>query len=376
MIRFALKSDVFRLGVRKFWHGPVKYCSDTPGKMKVDHNAVSETDIEAMFDYSVDNKIISDDWDDAMKVIIKSEEAFPPNRPSEENLLKIRATRPTMTLASLVNESETLQRLVDLGVSLHSWEKYGHLGLAVKLDFERDVAPVVRFLADVGVEPGMIGNILSVAPGLLEEPDQDLKTRVAYLVSKKFSMAEIAHIITSSPRWLLYNVRSIDARLGFFQKTFDFVGTEVRQMTLGHPELITWRGTPSQVKKVIFSYNEEMGFSKEEIKEMTLNHPSVLRLANENIVLDQFELLHNKLKIPHEMLAKFPKSLLALPWITKRRILFLESLGRAQFDPNLPNYVSPAMLTDTAGDDQGDEVFCDKVAKCSVDLFEKFQKTL
>ena len=39
-------------------------------------------------------------------------------------------------------------------------------------------------------------------------------------------MNDIAHIISDSPRWLCLNVRSVDARLGFFQKTFDFSGDE------------------------------------------------------------------------------------------------------------------------------------------------------
>ena len=34
--------------------------------------------------------------------------------------------------------------MVDLGVALHMWDSRGHLGLAVKLDFDRDVAPLVR----------------------------------------------------------------------------------------------------------------------------------------------------------------------------------------------------------------------------------------
>ena len=70
---------------------------------------VSEKDIEKMFDYSVEKAIISDHWDDAMEVIRKSEDIFPLTKPSEDDLLKIRASRPTMTLASLVNESNTLQ---------------------------------------------------------------------------------------------------------------------------------------------------------------------------------------------------------------------------------------------------------------------------
>ena len=104
-------------------------------------------------------------------------------RPSEEDLMAIRAARPTQTLAALVQESSTLKRLVDLGVPLHLWDTNNQLGLAVKLDFDRDVAPVIRFLADVGVDPDMIGDILGGNPGLMEEELEDLHTRVNYLTS-------------------------------------------------------------------------------------------------------------------------------------------------------------------------------------------------
>ena len=74
-----------------------------------------------------------------------------PNYQILNTLLNPRASRPTASLASIVNESETLQRLVDLGVNLHKWEVRGHMGMAVKLDFTEHVAPKIRFLADLGV---------------------------------------------------------------------------------------------------------------------------------------------------------------------------------------------------------------------------------
>jgi hypothetical protein len=49
-----------------------------------------------------------------------------------------------MSLAALVNDSTTLQRLIQLGVSLATWEQRGYTGLAAKLDFAADVAPLVR----------------------------------------------------------------------------------------------------------------------------------------------------------------------------------------------------------------------------------------
>ena len=67
---------------------------------------------------------------------------------------------------------------------------------------------------------------MSHCPLILEEREQDLKARIAYLVSKNFSKSDILHILTNARAWLIFSVRGIDARLGFFQKTFDLVGSE------------------------------------------------------------------------------------------------------------------------------------------------------
>ena len=84
------------------------------------------------------------------------------------------------------------------------------------------------------------------------------------------------------------------------------------------PSLIIWSGVPGgRIKKNLFSYNEEMGFTREELKEMTLTCPRLLMARMDIAVLPQFELLHNEAKIPHSMLVKFPSALLA-PWIDTR----------------------------------------------------------
>ena len=128
---------------------------------------------------------------------------------------------------------------------------------------------------------------------------------------------------------------------------------------------------PNKIKKNLFSYNEEMGFNKEELKEMSLSCPSLLCSHVRSRVLPQFEILHNEAKIPHEVLAKFPSSLLE-PWVpTRARLRFLQSLGRDQFEPKLANYISPEMLTV-----RSDEIFCEKAARCSPVLFDEYQRTL
>ena len=115
----------------------------------------------------------------------------------------------------------------------------------------------------------------------------------------------------------------------------------MRHLTVSKPTLITWKGTPNQIKRNIFSYNEEMGFTKEEIKKMVLKCPEVLKNSSELNLLNQFEVLHNEGKISHEILSNFPESLTRTALNTRPRLQFLKAIGRDQFDPNVPNYISP-----------------------------------
>jgi len=365
--------NLYRLQTIIIRHGLRQYSDKAAVGSSVVNKHVSESDIEAMFEYSVQKSKISDNWPDAMDVITKAEEVFPLDKPTKEQLLNIRASRPTMTLASLVPQSKTLQNLVDLGVALHKWDEKGKLPMAAKLDFDRDVAPLVRLLADITVSPDVISHMLTRNPELLEEPLEDIQVRLNYLAIKNFSKDAIVTLISESPKWLSLSVKQIDARLGFFQKTFDLTGGEVRHLAVSDPGLITWVKTPVQIRRNLFCLNEEMGFSKEELKMIVLACPHILFKKDEKMpdLLRQFELLHNVIKYPHSTLAKFPISLCRKWYNTEPRHLFLQSLGRAQYDPNLPNYVNPGMLTEL-----DDVEFSEDVAKVHVGLYNQFLKTL
>jgi len=157
------------------------------------------------------------DWNKSMKLIKRTEEVLPELKVTASDLESVRAAKPTLNLASLINESPTLQRLVDLGVGLWFWEIKRFVGLAVKLDFDRDVAPTIRFLTDLGVPADSLGHILTRNPHILEEPLEDLTTRVNYLISKKFTQDDIVQIVCNS-WWMSVSVKGIDGRLGFFKK--------------------------------------------------------------------------------------------------------------------------------------------------------------
>ena len=69
----------------------------------------------------------------------------------------------------------------------------GGAGLAIGLDFERDVAPRIHFFVDVGVKPKQLGSLFTRNPGIFITELDSLKTRVNYLKWKKFSNIQVSN---------------------------------------------------------------------------------------------------------------------------------------------------------------------------------------
>ena len=80
-------------------------------------------------------------WDAAMEIIQESESRFPEPFEDRVKIMEHKAVAPTFNLATHVNDSPTLQRLVDLGTRIADWERSGHIETAFLIDFSRDVAP-------------------------------------------------------------------------------------------------------------------------------------------------------------------------------------------------------------------------------------------
>ena len=135
---------------------------------------------------------------------------------------------------------------------------------------------------------------------------------------------------------------------------------------------------------------------------MIVEHPTLLKVSlsfqnlttrqkhdiiqrEDSLVLKCFEVLHCEAGIPHHVLAHFPTALTGNPLEVQRlkqkylnqysqiaeRHQFLKSLGRAQYDPGQPQYVSPAALTEGS-----DVEFAEKVARSNIQLYNAFLKTL
>ncbi|XP_036193698.1 transcription termination factor 3, mitochondrial isoform X2 [Myotis myotis] len=275
---------------------------------------------------------------------------FSPLQPiSEQEAVRIIADPPlppdSFTLRDYVDHSETLQKLVLLGVDLSKIEKHPEAAnLLLRLDFEKDINQVLLFLKDLGIEDSQLGAFLTKNYAIFSEDLENLKTRVAYLQSKSFSKADIAQMVRKAPFLLNFSVERLDNRLGFFQKELEL-----------------------SVKKV---YRLELGFKRNEIQHMITKTPKMLT-ANKRKLTETFDFVHNVMSIPHHIIVRFPQVFNARLFKVQERHSFLAYLGRAQYDPAKANYISLDKLVSVP-----DEIFCEDLAKASVQDFEKFLKTL
>ncbi|KAL3254012.1 hypothetical protein MRX96_054306 [Rhipicephalus microplus] len=251
-------------------------------------------------------------------------------------------------LAAYANKSITVQRFVQLGVDLSVLEKKGLGQEIITLDFKKEVEPVIRFLTSQGVPAERLGWWFTKNPHLFREPLENLQVRVDYLLSKRFSPEAVTRILSNAPLFLAYRVNSMDYRLGFLQRVLSLSGAECNA----------------------FSIKEEMGFSVDEMKQLIMVCPKLLISSRDNIV-KAFTYLHKEAGLSHAQLMQFPAILRTRECIYKPRHQFLVKLGRAQYDPKEPNYVSPKALVTGV-----DAVFCENVAKTSVDKYNEFLRTL
>ncbi|XP_055694463.1 transcription termination factor 3, mitochondrial [Lutzomyia longipalpis] len=276
---------------------------------------------------------------------------------------------PTFNFASYINKSHSLQQLVKLGVDLYSIERRKGLPQYVlRLDFERDMKPVIQFLHDQGLPPDRLGYFITKNPLIFKEHCDDMLVRVNYLESKRFTREQIVRILDKNPFWLMFSTQRIDRRLGFFQKTFSLSGSEVRHVTCAAPKLITY--AMEHVRKSTFSIREEMGFEAMEMKTLLLKLPKIW-MMNHDSLMGRFQYVHKDMEISHEQLCQDPHILLSREHRIRQRHEFLKFIGKAQYDPKKDLYVSLKNLVVGT-----DEEFVFNIAKSSMPTYNAFLRTL
>lgn len=93
--------------------------------------------------------------------------------------------------------------------------------------------------------------------------------------------------------------------------------------------------------------------------------------TDQRSLLERFKYIHNIMNIPHSAILSYPEVLLCRNFKVKQRHLFLQKLGRDQFNPKKENYVPIKALVEGT-----DVEFCKMYAKCHVSDFNMFLKTL
>ncbi|XP_037782555.1 transcription termination factor 3, mitochondrial-like [Penaeus monodon] len=310
-------------------------------------------------------------WENEMNLLkeLETRDVLVPLKDAHEIDLLSQEVRPAFNLAAYVNRSATLQEMVKLGVDISKWEKRkGISSYILKLDLERDMKQHFMFLHHQGVKPEDLGRWLTINPLIFREKIEDLHSRINYLKAVEFTNGEIARLISRNPYWLLFSTVRIDNRLGFFQHLSGLSRGEVRVVAVKEPRLITHN--LHHVKRTSIAVTEEMGFSENEMKSLILSTPK-LWITNGPSLLRRFEYLHNEMGLSHSVLVKFPKILQSREFRIKQRHLYLKTLGRAQYDPHKPNYVSPASLVEGS-----DIQFCSDIAKNTIQDYNIFLKTL
>jgi mTERF domain-containing protein len=94
-------------------------------------------------------------------------------------------------------------------------------------------------------------------------------------------------------------------------------------------------------------------------------------IAGNKPLVSVFDYAHNVMKLTHQQILDFPEILKCRTFRVKQRHLFLELLGRAQYNPNLEGYISPKTLVSGS-----DSEFCQIVAKSTVEAFNIFLKSI
>ncbi|XP_029158951.1 transcription termination factor 3, mitochondrial [Nylanderia fulva] len=275
---------------------------------------------------------------------------------------------PTFTFAKYANKSRTVQELVKLGVNLYKIESMnGMVEYILKLDFERDVKPYIRFLHDCGVPANTLGDFLTKNPYIFKVDMDDLRTRIRYLRAHEFNINMIQTIICKHPNWLMYNTKVIDGRLGYFQSNFKLSGNEVRTLTVKAPKVVTY--SILHLMANTLTIKEDMDFNQKQRKQLLLTLPKIW-VKNRERLFAVFEYVHNEMQLQRDFIVRMPQILLCRKNRLRQRHLFLIEMKKAQYDPSKPMYVSPRALVSGT-----DAEFCINIAKTSVNAYNAFLKT-
>uniref|UniRef100_UPI00358EF8EC transcription termination factor 3, mitochondrial n=1 Tax=Myxine glutinosa TaxID=7769 RepID=UPI00358EF8EC len=272
---------------------------------------------------------------------------------------------------SYVGHSETLQKLIQLGVDLWRVErKIPAANILLRLSLEKDVQPRLVLLQSFGVPEDRLGRVLTRNPYLLNPNllEEKLQARVDFLLSRHFTRETVGRMIGAAPFLLSLSVQRLDNRLAFYQNELGLSPRQTRELTSRLPSLIT--ASLAEVEEIMKTMMANLGFRRAELRALVMKVPRIL-LANRGRLIRTFDLLHNIIGIPHHLLAEHPQVFRTKLQRIRVRDAFLKSRGLANYDPAHPPSISLERFAALP-----DEAFCQEIVGATVQEFLAFQKTI
>jgi len=277
----------------------------------------------------------------------------------------IRPLPPTFDVAAYANRSSTLQRLAVLGVQLSFLnKKLSWLGRLLKLDWDQHIVPKLRFLEQLGLDREQTAHLLTHNMPLIWQHTEVLEKRAQYLRDKAFEPEDLPVLFCACPKWLSESLESVDERLGFLQTHFSLSGDQVRAVVRSRPALV-WH--PQQwIRAIDVTLKDDGGFTPEQRQQLVVENPSVFMAEQETLSL-RLRLLRDKMALePHTIVAS-SELLTCKMHVIANRHFFLKSIGRAQYDPAQPLYVSLRLMAEV-----DDEQFATDLAESTVAEYDAF----
>uniref|UniRef100_A0A915Q3T0 Transcription termination factor 3, mitochondrial n=1 Tax=Setaria digitata TaxID=48799 RepID=A0A915Q3T0_9BILA len=271
------------------------------------------------------------------------------------------------SIAHYVNHLQVLQVLVELGMDLFEVDSTTHIGRQlVKLDWE-DVRPkLVWLIHQVGMSITDVGSYLTRNPYFLLQDLESMQIRLNYLYSKQLTKAKILRIVKKNRFWLNMDVKTIDARLGWIQKTFELTGDEVRQVIVTEPRVIMYGIGPFE--RLVIILNKDLEFTKEQIKSILLRDPRVFMLESSALHVT-YNYLRYTMHLSKMQIADWPFCLRFSIGSIRRRHEFLVQLRKADYNEGSPNFVHLSALLQPS-----DQKFALNVACVYLNAYNTFLK--
>ncbi|XP_074600033.1 mitochondrial transcription termination factor 3 [Brevipalpus obovatus] len=244
--------------------------------------------------------------------------------------------QPTFNIASMVNQSSTLKKLVDLGVDLFLLEQKRDIAeYLVRLEFDRHIKDHLFFLHHYGFPDDKLGNLITKNPLIFQEAIKNLQTRLRFLKDYGFTHDQILGILIAHPVFINYGVTSIKELFDFLRREYSLTKFDIPNLVSSYPKMISM--SDMYFRDFTFCMTEEAGFDKEQIREIIIKIPNIFSKPRWKLI-NNYDFLTIEAGYTLPLIVHRPQPLLSTLRTLHSRVLYMKTLRLLQPDPKKPGY--------------------------------------